>query len=275
MFPTSLRATVLDGSIDLNVPSSQQYIVGAKSQEKLLDNVLAECSANAKCAFHNDGNSEQAYDALMTSLDQKPIPAKKASVSRPMVGEGIAAWAVLKASYDQSTWKVLTDALAQAQDGDGAGLLALYDSYLERSPNGTWDNVFEDLLAINCVDNSEGSSQAEDAKVAEQLAREAPRAGNAFAYFDPCLYWPVKASPPLAVTGKGAGTILVVGSTGDPVTPLESTRGMAKALEGGTLLIRDGEGHTSYATGNNCIDDAVDTYLIDLIAPADGTTCPG
>jgi pimeloyl-ACP methyl ester carboxylesterase len=101
----------------------------------------------------------------------------------------------------------------------------------------------------------------------------APRTGDTFLYLDPCLYWPVKSPAKIPITGAGAGTVLVVGSTGDPITPLESTRAMAKALEGGTLLIRDGEGHTSYGSGSSCIDDAVDEYLITLKAPPDGTVC--
>jgi pimeloyl-ACP methyl ester carboxylesterase len=77
----------------------------------------------------------------------------------------------------------------------------------------------------------------------------------------------------VAITGKGAPTLLVVGGTGDPITPLDQTRGMAKALEKSSLLIRDGEGHTSYNTGNSCIDDAIDAYLIKLTVPPTGKEC--
>jgi hypothetical protein len=49
---------------------------------------------------------------------------------------------------------------------------------------------------------------------------------------------------------------------------------MADALEGGVHLIRDGAGHTSYGTISACIDETIDRYLIDLVVPEDGTTCP-
>ena len=38
------------------------------------------------------------------------------------------------------------------------------------------------------------------------------------------------------------------------------------------LLVREGEGHTAYGQ-DECVDDAIDSYLIDLTVPADGTRC--
>ena len=80
------------------------------------------------------------------------------------------------------------------------------------------------------------------------------------------------AEPGPTATGAGAPPILVVGTTGDPFTPLEQTKALADALESGVLLVREGEGHTAYGS-NDCIDDAIDAYLIDLTVPEDGTRC--
>ncbi len=133
--------------------------------------------------------------------------------------------------------------------------------------------MIEDLYAIGCLDDPGPTTVGALQSLAQQSAAVAPRTGIALLWLDPCLYWPVPPAPQVTVTGKGAGTVLVVGSTGDPITPLDGTRNMAKALEGGTLLVRDGEGHTSYGGGNKCIDTAVDRYLTDLVAPANGTVC--
>ncbi|MEO8162956.1 MAG: alpha/beta hydrolase, partial [Ilumatobacteraceae bacterium] len=62
------------------------------------------------------------------------------------------------------------------------------------------------------------------------------------------------------------------GTTGDPATPLEATRKMAKALEQGVLLIVDAQQHTGYGA-NKCVVDAVDDYLINRTVPADETLC--
>jgi len=82
----------------------------------------------------------------------------------------------------------------------------------------------------------------------------------------------VKPSIKIDVTGKGAGPIIVIGTTGDPATPLASTRKMAAALEKGILLIVEANQHTGYGT-NDCINTAVDAYLINLTVPVNETTC--
>jgi hypothetical protein len=74
------------------------------------------------------------------------------------------------------------------------------------------------------------------------------------------------------VTGIGAGPIVVVGTTGDPSTPLESSRKMAAALEDGRLVVVEANQHTGYRV-NSCIDDAIHNYLIQLEAPDTETVC--
>ena len=41
----------------------------------------------------------------------------------------------------------------------------------------------------------------------------------------------------MPITGAGAGPIVVVGTTGDPATPLAGTRVMADTLEDGRLVV--------------------------------------
>ena len=63
---------------------------------------------------------------------------------------------------------------------------------------------------------------------------------------------------------------MVVGTTGDPATPLESTRAMAQALDDGRLVVVEADQHTGYNV-NTCINEVVNDYLVDLVAPDDGT----
>ncbi|MFM9137997.1 MAG: alpha/beta hydrolase, partial [Actinomycetota bacterium] len=79
-------------------------------------------------------------------------------------------------------------------------------------------------------------------------------------------------APRVEITGKGAGPIVVVGTTGDAATPLESTRRMAKKLERGILIVVTANQHTGYGA-NECVTTAVDQYLIDLVVPANELTC--
>ena len=66
--------------------------------------------------------------------------------------------------------------------------------------------------------------------------------------------------------------MLVVGTTGDAFTPLESTRDLADRLANGVLLTVEAEQHTGYGA-TLCSLRAVDRYLIDLAVPAEDTVC--
>jgi hypothetical protein len=65
----------------------------------------------------------------------------------------------------------------------------------------------------------------------------------------------------------------VIGTTRDPATPYAWARSLADQLDSGVLVTRDGDGHTGYFKGNECVDDAVHAYLLDGKVPRDGLTC--
>jgi hypothetical protein len=205
----------------------------------------------------------------MAKLGTNPLPS---AGGRPAVGPGIALYGVVSGLYVKEYWPLVTQALAAAERGDGSKLLALYDAYVERLPDGSWTNSFEDLIAINCLDDPGPNDPAFPDTYATQLRALSPHFGDWAAYSYNCIYWPVPQKPPLKITGAGAGTIVVVGTTGDPITPIESTKNMAQALEGGVLVTVVAEQHTGYMV-NDCVDAAVDNYLIDLTTPAAGIVC--
>ena len=89
-----------------------------------------------------------------------------------------------------------------------------------------------------------------------------------------CDYWPVPATgKPEKITAAGAAPIVVVGTTRDPATPYEWAEQLADQLESGRLVTYDGDGHTAYMRSNDCIDKAVDNYLINGTPPDDGLKC--
>lgn len=95
-------------------------------------------------------------------------------------------------------------------------------------------------------------------------------AGSAGSYF--CTFFPTAGDPRVEITGAGAGPIVVIGTTGDPATPLASTEAMANTIEDGRLVVVEADQHTGYGL-NQCVIDVVNDYLIDLVPPADDTEC--
>jgi hypothetical protein len=104
---------------------------------------------------------------------------------------------------------------------------------------------------------------------------KAPVFGPVGMWFDyGCSNWPVTSTEKQPdFSAKGAKPIVVVGTTRDPATPYQQAVNLAKELDSGVLLSRDGDGHTAYNSGNPCIDDAINTYLLTGDPPQDGKTC--
>ncbi|NDE60052.1 MAG: alpha/beta fold hydrolase, partial [Acidimicrobiia bacterium] len=74
MFPHTVRAAVLDGATDPEADGIEGTLQQNKGFETSIETFLAGCSRDRSCAFHNDGDAEGAFDALMAQLDENPIP---------------------------------------------------------------------------------------------------------------------------------------------------------------------------------------------------------
>jgi pimeloyl-ACP methyl ester carboxylesterase len=269
MFPETVRAAVLDGASDPNATSLDQGLAQAQGFEKQLDVFLSKCSKRVSCVFNSNGNSAAALDKLITEIDAKPLVV---SADRTPVTQGVMYTALAQAMYSDALWPQLERSLSDAVEGDGAGLLQLYDDYFQRKPDGSYGNELEAFLAISCLDDPGPTSVEEvDAQI-PVFTKAAKRFGASFAYGYSCALWPVAQAPRITITGKGAGPIIVIGTTGDPATPIESSRKAARSLEGGLFLTVKADQHTGYGL-NTCVVETVDRYLIDLKAPADGKVC--
>ena len=258
MFPTTVRAAVLDGAADPDADYMEGGLQQAAGFEKQLTIFLSRCSADPDCAFYNSGKAEEAFDALMIEVDKNPIVVTK---SRTAVNQSVAYTAVSQAMYSSSMWTQLETALHDAQMGNGRGLLDLYDSYYQRNPDGSYGNELEAFNAILCVDDPGPMTVEETDSYLPAFKKAAPRLWPGFTGGYGCVFWPVKPDPRIKITGKGAGPIIVVGTTGDAATPLKSSRNMAAALEDGRLIVVTADRHTGYGE-NNCVTSAVDNYLI-------------
>ncbi len=274
LFPTHIRAFVLDGAIDPTQTGTEMIAGQAGGFEGAFDAFAAWCAGNQQCAFGQAFRSaaqvESAYQALQTSVSRTPLPGAGSRV----VTSGLFLEGTLVTLYDKTSgWPALGTALQLAQQGSGAALLQLSDEFLGRNPDGSYDPEDEANAAVNCLDHTYPSA-AQTPAFAASLARRYPIFGEAIGWSGlDCAYWPVKPAVDLApVRAAGAPPILVVATTRDPATPYAGGVALAEQLDTGTLLTYDGDGHTAYrATGSACVTGVVDTYLTTLQAPARST----
>ncbi len=151
LFPDHIRAMALDGAIDPALDLEQFRSGQAKGFEGALTAFLDDCAARTACTFHENGRTVQAFDALMASIDTKPLPALRINDPR-RVGPGIAWYAVLAALYSKDAWPTLAASLALAKAGDGSLMLLIADPYRGRKANGSYSNAQDAYTANTCLD---------------------------------------------------------------------------------------------------------------------------
>ena len=270
LFPSTVKAAVLDGASDPNASAMQGTIDQAKGFETALNAFLADCAH--KCTFAHGADPGATLDALLAAIHSHHYPTV---AHRPTLNLTIAYTAIVDALYAQSSWPDLDAALTQAESGQGADLLALYDDYYQRQPDGTYGNELEAFIAISCLDDPGPGTVAGVDAYNSAIVAVARRLGPSFLHGYSCVFWPVPGAPKVTITGKGAGPILVIGTTNDPATPYDSSHRMAQALEHGIFVTVVGNGHTGY-TQSSCARDVVDRYLVQDQVPTSDVTCqPG
>ena len=91
----------------------------------------------------------------------------------------------------------------------------------------------------------------------------------------PCSYWPVPPVNVVAtpVSAPSAPPVVVVGTTGDPATPIAWAQGLARQLGDARLVTVDGTTHTSTLDANPCLDSANVAYLVQLRPPKANLRC--
>lgn len=270
MYPGNVRAMVLDGALDLSqdfAAINEQQMVGF---ERAYNAYLQNCR-DTRCSLASRGDPATVINTLMAQVTSKPLPAPAAD--RP-AGPGELQTAITSALYAQQSWPVLTRALVEALDGDGTGLIQLTDQYLGRNPDGSYPDLIEANMAVNSIDEQCPKDVDAYKQLATQFAQAAPFFGPGAAVSGlACAYWPAKPDPLSAPTTKDAPPIVIIDTTNDPATPYEWGLNVNQQLASSVLITHRGNGHTIYAQGDSCVDNAVNAYLLNLTVPAKDTTC--
>jgi pimeloyl-ACP methyl ester carboxylesterase len=269
LFPTKIRAMVLDGVVDTEQGGLEGADVQASGFERALRAFYDDCEQDPTCAIGPD--PEAVTKRVIAKAEKTPIPA--AHADRP-AGPGVIQLGIGQALYAKALWTTLSDALNQADHGDGTGLVQLADEYMQRQPDGQYPNTFDVYFAVSCLDSEWPTDPDAVFAAAKRTGRKYPTLGEGLVNdYVRCALWPEKPQPLPKLTAKGSPPILVISTTRDPATPYENGVKVAKRLPEGVLLTNEGDGHTIFGQGKACIDDAVATYLVDLEPPKDGTRC--
>jgi pimeloyl-ACP methyl ester carboxylesterase len=273
LFPRRVGRFVLDGAVDVSLDNRELTLGQARGFETALSAYVQDCLDTSDSCFLGSTVDEGlgTIRDLLDQVDREPLPTS--TDRRLRVGN--AFYGVVTPLYNRDYWYILSGALKQAIDGDGSALLQLADLYSSRGPDGYTDNSAEAIFAINCLDDSSSIPFSQVEQEYDDFAAASPTFGRVFAWsLTGCRGLQAESTVEAPeIRAEGAAPIVVIGTTRDPATPYAWAEGLADQLESGVLLSRDGDGHTGYNSGNECVDRAVESYLVEGAVPDDGTEC--
>jgi hypothetical protein len=147
-------------------------------------------------------------------------------------------------------------------------------------PRGPFHGAYyggEEQLAVLCAD----SPNPRDPRLYPLLAALAYRQSGGYGLdytwdSERCARWPATAAQD-RYTGpwdrRTAGTILLLGNTGDPNTPYQDSVALSHELARARLLTIDGYGHTEGSNPSTCATDDAVRYALTGVLPPAGTVC--
>lgn len=291
--PGALAGLVLDGTVDLTLTGPGFWADAAAAFERVLAETLASCDNRPRCRQDAGARAGTVYDQLADRLEDGPIavrfPLPSGGTERRELTLADLQTVAAGQVYGEGGRMLLQRALAAAGRGELVPLLRLVYANLYLDPQTlepVVDPTYSDAIyfAVDCQDYAYYSGTP-DERAAAHLAEAAtvaaanPRLGEAVFLSDlPCAYWPGSSQElqrPAPLRAEGVPT-LVLGATGDPITPLVQGESVFRGLADGYLVTTLGGPHVTFGRGNACPDELVRDFLVDgTPPPRRETTCPG
>jgi pimeloyl-ACP methyl ester carboxylesterase len=277
LFPENVGRMVLDGAFDFLLPSEDISMGQARGFEQALEAYIADCLTSEDCPLPQDPElARRTIQEMLDTARDEGIPSYRGDVNGTVLLYGI----FVPLYIGETWWPDLSDSIAEYLDrGTAREFQYLSDTfYIGRDEEGHYlDNTQEAFTAISCLDTP--SSPEVSITEFRDFRRDAEEASPTFGWWfgsnTGCEGWPF--TPDEIVTDltptASAPPIVVIGTTGDPATPVEWAESLAERMPTASLVIYTGEGHLAYLTANPCIVDAVDSYFVDDTVPASGLTC--
>ena len=273
-FPTKVRAMVNDGAVDPSADPVEDAVAQREGFQSAFDAFSADCARYSDCALGSDPSKATArFQQLTRPLIDAPVP----TTQDRRLTYGDAMTGVSQALYSDTLWEPLREGLAQLTEGNGSTLLRLADLYEGRDSSGAYTNTLDTFTVVRCVDDPPLTDQAQIDRLDVESRRVAPFAddgrGTGRGARDACAFWPVPpTSTPHELDVPDLPTTVVVSTTNDPATPYQAGVELARQLRA-RLITFEGDQHTASLQGDDCVDDAITAYFVDLTLPEENLKC--
>jgi pimeloyl-ACP methyl ester carboxylesterase len=289
--PEGLGGLILDGTVDLTLSGPEYYTGAVHGFYNTLVNTLNACNTDELCAADFGGDALTFFQDLSAELLASPR-----TVSFPLPSGGLEnrtfsysdfEYVVSSEVYTEGSRLMLLRSLASAYRGNLVSLLRLLYVDLSLDPQTLEPIPYPDYsdaayYTVTCDDYSYYSGTPDErAQImftdGEALAKTVPYLSSIFYGDFPCIFWPVQGEieRPAPLTADGIPT-LVLGSTADPITPVQYGTNVFSRLVDGYLITTQGGAHVIFGRGDACPDEIVTAFLVEGKTPEERrTTCEG
>ncbi|KAF1982898.1 alpha/beta-hydrolase [Aulographum hederae CBS 113979] len=279
LFPKNIDRFALDGVVDHTESATSTVYSESRTYEATLELFFSWCNTTSDCALHGR-DTAAIVEKMIQSAQKTPIPAPfceatgdyacRSDVTAEELLQNIQNYLLFQnATSDYTGWDFLSQALANASNGDASTL---------STPLATSTTSWQyPGLAIGCQDWLHPAQSLQDLQYLYHLtAVTAPLTlgvSQSYYYQTACLGWPAPLTNPqksLSPNVKNAPPMLLVNAQFDPSTSIVWATVTQEAVPQSVLLTRVGAGHTSYQLLGEA-SFAIDRYLMDGILPEKAT----
>ena len=261
VYPTSIKAMILDGVADVQRPPYQGYNFDQDfAFEKTFD-AFFKWTAKYRDVYQLGKTQKQVRKTYLRT--------RKQLAKKPMGKVGASEFddATLNAGYYNFTWIDIAEAWSKlVNKGNARGIKSLYG--YEAAPDA--DNGYAMYLATACTDAPWPTDLNQWLSDSATVDQQAPILTWANTWFNmPCRTWPAAPAAGTPINGSFTGPVLLSAETKDAATPFSGALA-TRAIFPGSVLI-EGKGGTSHAialNGVSCIDSAIATLLKKGTLPA-------
>ncbi|KAK3675838.1 hypothetical protein LTR78_004479 [Recurvomyces mirabilis] len=277
LFPGSFGKLVGDGITNHAESETGSLVTGVQTYEDSFVRFATWAgTSNESALFGQDVLS--LWDQLLVKLTETPLsvgsgPGHLDNITNEEFLFNFPEALISKEAGTGPGWAAVSEALALAFAGNGSGLASFAPAVVDgeiAANSGPFS-----YLAVGCLDWTYHSTTLADILYKQKLMTTwAPHTQGAtqnYGYQTQCIGWPAPViNPPEQIELHTDIPILLVQSTHDPECSYTWAVELQAQLPSSVLLLREGDGHTSYLLGGETAA-AVNAYLINGTLPAHNT----
>ncbi|WP_439661287.1 alpha/beta hydrolase [Lentzea sp. HUAS TT2] len=265
-FPKTLDKIVLDSNIEFTESWQTAFNNLPAGSELRFRTDFLPWVAEYDTAFGLGKTAEevrQSYETTRARLVEQPYVLPDGAVVTPVVLDAV----IFSGLYSKGSFEGTAQLLALV-----AGTLPISLAAPRQYP----DSIMGTQMSILCNDTPFRGDRKSLEREGNQSVRKYSLVGG-YQITGPCAWWDRPNVQLKRPNSKGIESALMVQSVRDPATPLGGAqRAHAGFANSRMLTVLDEGDHGIYGFGgNNCVDDVVESYLVDGVVPAKDLSCPG